>query len=208
MGRLAFMSQKAETIAPKIEQLVRQEIGANAPLAYAVENGEAGTVTAGSLLGDLGAAFVGGTVNQLFRLNIQLPEPRPASLQASVERQGFGSYVGLLLYSTRLAKPLAGEVMLDEPDPRTLQSKFVGEPAACARLNQKELLRRVNWLARTVSPMGAMKISIKRTCRIVPHGGGSLLVVGTLPRPTWMGLAATADAKQFFEVAALIEAAL
>lgn len=37
MGAFAFMSQKAETVAPKIERRIRKEIGKGAPLNYAVE---------------------------------------------------------------------------------------------------------------------------------------------------------------------------
>jgi hypothetical protein len=57
MGSYAFMSQKVETLAPKLERRIRKEIGTGAPLAYTVEDGEAHAATVGSLLGDVGAAL-------------------------------------------------------------------------------------------------------------------------------------------------------
>lgn len=86
------MSQKAETGAPKIERRLRNEIGSGAPLDYTIENGEAHSASVGSLLGDVGAAPVRKERGALFlfRLNFQLPPPRPAALHVSVARQGFG----------------------------------------------------------------------------------------------------------------------
>ena len=46
---------------------------------------------------------------------------------------------------------------------------------------------------------------------LLPHRareGGSLLIVGTLPRPLKMGFNATLDAREFFDLANMIEAAL
>jgi hypothetical protein len=65
------MSQKPETVAPKIERRLRKEIGSGAPLAYTVEDGEAHAATVGSLLGDVGAALtrMERCAPFLFRLN-------------------------------------------------------------------------------------------------------------------------------------------
>ena len=208
MGGFTFISQKTEKVAPKIEQLIRKEIGAGAPLAYTIEDGTAQTASVGSAFRDAATALVGGAAKELFQLDFQLPQPRPASLQVSVCRQGVGSYVGLLLYSSRLAQPVASEVVLEEAGGWG-KSKFVGDAAACAKLNaHKDLLKRVNRLARTEWEMSAITVKIKRICRIEPQDGGSLFVVGTLPRPVWFGFSASADAKEFFDVAAMIEAAL
>ena len=71
-----------------------------------------------------------------------------------------------------------------------------------------DLIKRANDLARVESQSGGLTLKIKRCCRIVPHEGGSLLVVGTLPRPIKMGFGAAIDAKDFFDIAALAEASL
>ncbi|MDX6576674.1 MAG: hypothetical protein QOE96_2627, partial [Blastocatellia bacterium] len=99
MNNLAYNSQDAASVGPKVEEKVREELGASAPLSYQVETGEAATATVGSVLGDIGRALMGGAENMLFRLNFDLAQPRPANLQVSVNRQGIGSYVGMLVYS-------------------------------------------------------------------------------------------------------------
>src|SRR5438067_10031786 len=115
MNNLAYTSQDPATVGPKVEEKVREELGASAPVAYQVEMGEAATVSVGSFLRDVGSALVGGKDEALFRLNFDLTQPRPAQLQVNINRQGVGSHVGLLLYSTKLAKPVAGEVSLEDP---------------------------------------------------------------------------------------------
>ena len=210
MGKYAFMSQKAEKIAGRIEQSLRKEVGAREPLSYAIENGRVGTASVGSLFGDIGIALLGGgNANLLYKLNFQLPQPRLAYLQASVYRQGFGAYVGLLIYSTKLGKSVSGEITLDQPETNN-SADFIGDWETCAKLNgDKAFLRRINSLARTTSQMGNFTLRIRRYCRIAPHpDGSSVFTVGTLPRSTWFGFDSTADSKMFFEMADTIESLL
>ena len=58
------------------------------------------------------------------------------------------------------------------------------------------------------SQSGGLTLKIKRCCKVIPHEGGAMLVVGSLPRPTKMGFSAAVDAKEFFEIADMVEAAL
>jgi hypothetical protein len=198
MNNLAYTSQDAATVGAKVEEKVREEIGAGAPLAYQVEGGEAGTATVGSFLSDIGNALVGGKDETLFRLHFDLTQPRAAHLQISINRQGVGSHAGLLLYSTSINKPVAGEVALEDP-------KFFGK----SKLNANgDLIKRANDFARVESQSGGLTLNIKRCCKVVPHEGGSMLVIGTLPRPIKMGFGAAIDAKDFFDIANMVEAAL
>jgi hypothetical protein len=208
MNNLAYTSQDAEKIGAKVEEKVREEVGAGAPLAYQVEEGGAGRLSVGSFLKDVGSALVGGKDETLFRLHFDLPSRRPTQLEVNVNRQGVGSHVGLLLYSAKLSKPVNGEVALE--DPKFFgKSKFAGDAAASGKLNANgDIIKRANNLARVESQSGGLTLKIKRCCRVVPHEGGSLLVVGTLPRPTKMGMSAAIDAKDFFELADMVEAAL
>jgi hypothetical protein len=208
MNNLAYNSQDAAIVGPKVEEKVREEVGASAPIPFQVEMGEAGKATVGSVLKEIGGALVGGKDETLFQLQFDLPQPRPAQLQVNVNRQGIGSHVGLLLYSAKLSKPVSGEVALE--DPKFFgKSKFTGDAAVCGKLNANgELIKRANNFARVESQSGGLTLKINRCCRIVPHEGGSMLVVGTLPRPIKMGFNATIDAKDFFDIADMIEAAL
>jgi hypothetical protein len=208
MNNLAYNSQDAAIVGPKVEEKVREEVGAGAPIPFQVEMGDAGKATVGSVLKEIGGALVGGKDETLFQLQFDLPQPRPAQLQVNVNRQGIGSHVGLLLYSAKLSKPVFGEVALE--DPKFFgKSKFTGDAAVCGKLNANgELIKRANNFARVESQSGGLTLKINRCCRIVPHEGGSMLVVGTLPRPIKMGFNATIDAKDFFDIADMIEAAL
>jgi hypothetical protein len=179
VGSYAYMSQKAETVAPKIERRLRKEIGTGAPLNYTVEKGDAHGASVGTLLGDVGAALVHKERGApfLFRLNFQLPQPRPASLRVSVARQGFGCYIASLLYSTQLRKSIAGEVSFEESsnDWRS-KPRFVGDAAISERLNaDRNLIKHVNLLTFPWTQLGSIKISIKRFCKITPANGGALL---------------------------------
>ena len=68
-----------------------------------------------------------------------------------MNRQGVGSHAGLLLYSTPLAKPVGGEIYLE--DPKFFgKSKFKGDPAS-ERLNGNgDLIKLANELAKTPAP--------------------------------------------------------
>src|ERR1043165_7650442 len=88
MNNLAYTSQDAGVVGAKVEEKVREEVGASAPLEYQVEAGEAGTLTVGSFLGDVAGALLGGKDKTLFNLHFELPAQRPTHLQVSVNRQG------------------------------------------------------------------------------------------------------------------------
>ena len=208
MNNLAYTSQDAAYVGPKVEEKVREEVGAGAPLPYRVETGEASTVSVGSFVGDVARGLVGGKDEALFRLHFDLPHVRPSHLTVSVNRQGVGSHVGLLLYTAKLSKPVGGEVALEEPK-FFGKSKFAGDAAACGKLNANgELVKRANNFARVESQSGGLTLKIKRCCKLVPEDGGSRLIVATLPRPVKMGFGAAIDAKDFFDIADMIEAAL
>jgi len=209
MNNLAYNSQKPDTVGPKVEELLRKEMGAPAPIPYAVEAGDERAYGVGMAIGDVGRALFGGRTDVLFNLSFSLTEPRPARLSASIERMGpLGSYVGPLLYSTTLTRPATGEATLEPP--KTFgSSKFVGEPATVATLNANgDLVKRANKFARAESKTGGGTLKMDRLFKIVPQGTGTLLLVATLPRITSMGFGAAVDAKEFFDIAAMVEAAL
>lgn len=208
MNNLAYNSQDPATVGPKVEEKVREEIGASGPLTYQVEMGEKTEVTVGRFFKDIGRSLLGGRAETLFCLHFILPQPRPAELDVLVDRQGIGSHVGPILYSAKLSKPVAAEVALEPP--KTFgKSKFAGDPAASEKLNAKsDLIKRANDFARTESQCGGLTVKIERFCKLVPCENGSALIVRTLSRPIKMGFGATLDAKDFFDIASMVEAAL
>jgi len=50
VNNLAYNSQDAAYVGPKVEEKVREELGASTPFSYQVETGEAETATLGSVL--------------------------------------------------------------------------------------------------------------------------------------------------------------
>jgi hypothetical protein len=209
MNNLAYNSQKPEVVGPKVEELIRKEIGAADMIPFDVEDAQGNHYSVGTALGDIGRAIFGGRVDLLFNLNFSLSQPRPARLIASVERMGpLGCYVGPLVYHTELSRPVSGEAALEAP--KTFgSSKFVGEPSLVAKLNgNSDLVKRANKFAKTESKIGGGTFKMERTFKVVPHGDRALLVIATLPRLTSMGFGAAVDAKDFFDIAALVDASL
>jgi len=208
MNNLAYSTQDVEKVGPKVEELIRKEVGASSTLPYEVENGGAGKTTAGTILAESVKTLFGGKETLLYTLYFNLSHPRLANLEVHVNKQGIGCHVGSLLYSTMLAKPVSGEAALDAP--RTFgSSKFSGDPLASQKLNANgDLVKRANKFARTESQSGGLNIKVDRFFKVAPQGSVSLLVIRTLPRPTSMGMSATVDAKDFFDIAAMVEASL
>lgn len=225
MNNLAYNSRDPQTVGPKVEQLIRKEVGAPGPLAYTVADGSPEPYTVGSALK---TALVGGQLQSVFDLNFELPPPRPARLQVSMYQLGTGCLAGATLYSARLSKSVGGEVALEppagvlrdaalktHPNPYLVNwftrsnSKFVGDPETSAKLNANGgLLKLANKVARTESLSGGRTLKRDRLLKIVPDGQGCALIVGSLPRTTSVGFSATVDSKDFFELATLIEQAL
>jgi hypothetical protein len=116
--------------------------------------------------------------------------------------------VGLLLYSTTLAKAISGEVALENPKMFGV-SKFTGDAGVAAKLNANgDLLKRLGKFSRTQSEIGGLSVNINRLVKVTPQDGAGMVVMGTLPRMTSMGMDASLDAKEFFDLVSLIEAAL
>ena len=208
MNNLIFGNQDPQKIGASIEEKVRSSVGATAPVSFEIEEGGLGKANVASVLSDIGSALNGGRTSRLFGYKFTLPASWPASLQVWVERQGVGAYTGPLLYSATLGKPLAGEVTI-EGHKSFGTPKFLGDPTAAGKLNAaKDLAKRVDKLLRSETEMGAITVKAPRTFKLAPEAGGSVLVLGTLPRITSMGMSAEVDAGEFLAIAAAIEAAL
>jgi hypothetical protein len=125
-------------------------------------------------------------------------------LTVQVDRQGIGCHAGTIVFSAKLAKTAAGEVALEAP--KTFgSSKFSGDAATAAKLNSsKDLLKRADKFSRTKSDVGG-GIKMDRFFKLGPFETGSILVAGTLPRATGMGMSATTEAKEFIDLAKIIE---
>lgn len=210
MNNGGYTSQDPQTLGAKVEELVRSELGLNASVPFEIIGAEDGKgFTAGSLLADTATHLFGGKATMLMSVGFSLTQPRVIALQVRLDRVGVGAHLGTLLYSTRITKPVLGEVTLEEP--KTFgSSKFVSpqDPGAADRLNaNKDLLKRVNKFARTEFP--GFNVKGPRLFEIKPAGEtGSDLVAATFPRSYAMGFKVSLDVKEFADLAGMIEAAL
>jgi hypothetical protein len=204
MNVLAYSTQDPAKVAAKLDEKLRDELGLAAPVPYTVEQGAGTGVSVGSMAAGLGRMLFGGTPDLMYTLVFDVPTPRPMLFRAHVNRQGVGCHVGALLYMTRLAKPFGGEVTLDEK-----KAAFVGEPGLVAKLNaNKDLVKRLDKLARTKANVGGIELTVPRLCAISADQGGTRFVVGTLGRGHAMGFKMSLDAKELLDVAALVEATI
>jgi len=208
VNNLIFGNQDPAKIGASIEEKVRSSVGSAVPVPFELEEGGLGKTNVATVLVDIGNVLNGTRTSRLFGYKFTLPAPVPASLHVWVERQGVGAYTGPLLYSATLAKPIAGKVDI-EPHKSFGTPKFIGDPGAAAKLNAvPDLAKRVDKLLRSQTEMGAITVKAPRTFTLAPEAGGSVLVLGTLPRMTSMGMSAEVDAGEFLAIAQAIEAAL
>jgi hypothetical protein len=208
VNNLIFGNQDPQKIGGAIEEKVRGSVGATAPVPFEIEEGGLGKANVASVLSDIGSALNGGRTSRLFGYKFTLPAPWPTSLHVWVERQGVGAYTGPLLYSATFGKPVASEITI-AGHKSFGTPKFLGDPTVAGKLNAaKDLAKRVDKLLRSETEMGAITVKTPRTFKLAPEAGGSVLVLGTLPRMTSMGMSAEVDAGEFLAIAAAIEAAL
>jgi hypothetical protein len=208
VNNLIFGNQDPGKIGASIEEKVRSSVAATAPVPFELEEGGLGKSNVATVLFDVGSVLNGGRPSRLFGYKFTLPAPWPASLHVWVERQGVGAYTGPLLYSATFAKPLAVEVGI-EGHKSFGTPKFLGDATVSGKLNAAgDLAKRVDKLLRTETAMGAITVKAPRTFKLAPEAGGAVLVLGTLPRMTSMGMSAEVDAGEFLAIAAAIEAAL
>ena len=203
MNNLAYMGQDGQTVAPKVEELLRKELAASGPIAFTVETEGAGGVSAGSVLQDVSTSLFGGKVTPLLTIRFDIAPPRAIRLDVHMLRQGLGCVAGSLAYATTLNKPLAGPVTFDD------NGKFAGDADAAAKLNgKKDLLKKCDAFAMKQGGLSGSEVKIQRTFRIAPQEGGAQLVAVTLPRSKSMGFSASLGSKEFLEIVALLEGAL
>ncbi|HET6252101.1 MAG TPA: hypothetical protein VFE47_30730 [Tepidisphaeraceae bacterium] len=211
MGALAYMTQDQQKVGAKVEEHLRGELEATAPLPFEVEAGDAGKTTVGVIAKEgLSLLFGGRGESRLFSLIFNLQQPRLFRAEFHMNRQGIGCHCGSILYSTKLSKPIKGSISLEDPK-MFGSSKFVDADGAdaAAKLNaSKEILKAANNFARVKANIGGVDITAPRFFKIADQDGSAVLVAATLPRSYAMGFKMSTDAKEFVHLAELIEAAL
>lgn len=206
MNNGAYTSQDPAVLGAKVEEVVRADLGSAAAIPFQVENGDGKTLSAGTMLADTAKYLFGGREALLTTVCFDLKDPRPATLQACMNRQGVGAHIGSVLYQAKLQKPVSGTVTLEAPK-MFGTSKFVGDPSTAEKLNaNKDLLKRVGKFARTECPN--LKLKAPRFFEVKPEGGAATITATSLPRSYAMGLKVSLDVKEFMDISGMIEASL
>ena len=203
MNNLAYSSQDPQKIGTQVEELLRKETGAGGPIAFEVEDAGTAEVSARSMLKDIGTHLFSGDTTRLLALHFHLSQPRATNLDVHMNRQGVGCYAGSLVFSTVIGKKVGGEVTFTD------KGEFAGDAAAAKLGASKDLRKKCEAFA--VSKGGITGFEVKlpgRIFKIAPHERGAEIVAVTLPKSKSMGLSATFNSKEFFEIAALIESLL
>jgi hypothetical protein len=204
MNVLAYGNQDPEKVAAALEEKVREELGANTTIEHWNEQAAGAGVSVGNFMASAARALFGGKEDLMYALTLDVEAQRRFQLRANVNRQGIGCHVGALLYATRFGKHVDGDVTLDDKKPI-----FAGDPAASAKLNgHKDLMKRLDQLARTHGSIGGLELTIPRHCVIHSQPQGALFTLATLGRSHAMGFKMAIDAKEFVDLANAIEAAL
>ncbi len=178
MNNLIYGNHDRAKLAAGVEEIVRKDVGSATALPYRLLDEATGAATVGSVLVDIGHALGSGATTPLLVVEFDLPGTIPA-------RRALGS-----------TSPLARR-----SSPAT--------PATAARLNgAKDLAKRADKVLRSEAEMGSIKVKVARAFKLTPADGGSLLILGTLPRLTSMGMGATTDAREILDIAAAVAAAL
>ena len=208
MNNLIYGNQQPDKLAAGVEEIVRKDLGSPAPLPYRMLDVAGGKATVGSVLVDIGNVLGSGQLTPLLTVEIALAGSQPATLQAQLIRQGVGAYCGSLIFVFGFAKPVAGEVGFEQHKSFGTP-KFTGEPGLAGRLNGvKDLAKRADKVLRSEAEMGTIKVKVPRVFHLSAANGGSLLVLGTLPRLTSLNTSATTDAREIMAIAAAVQEAI
>ena len=206
MNNGAYSTQDAEKLGAKVEEIVRADLELETPVPYEIESAEGAGFTAKGLLSDAVTHLFGGKETLLMTMHYVLQQPRPMEFHVRLVRQGVGCHIGSIFYSTRLSKPVSGEVLLE--DPKTFSSsKFKGDAGVADKLNaNKDLIKRAGKFSRLEAPN--FKMTAPRLFQVKPGDGGGMLLAATLPRSYGMGFKVSLDVKEFADLAALVEGSL
>ena len=204
MNNLAYSGQDGQKIGSQVEELLRKELGAGGPIAYEVEDAGTAEVSARSMLKDIGTRLFSGGTTPLLTVHLHITQPRAADLDVHMNRQGAGCYAGSLVFSTVIGKKVGGEISFGD------DGQFTGDATGAGKLGANKDLRK-KCEAFAVSKGGITGFEVKlpaRILKVAPHERGAEIVGVTLPKSKSMGFSATFNSKEFFEIAAQIEALL
>ena len=206
-NNLTYRTHDPAVFAPKIEELVRKDVGSALRLDYRVHNLNVPKASLGAILGDGATLQGGGDLPLLARVDIRLPWHAPAFLMVWMRRYGVRAQVAGITFQFDLVRSVGGTAQLQLRPGTT--PRFIGVGAADHLNRVAGLAERAAKLARRDALIDQMALRLEPVLQVSDDGQTPRLVFATLPRGTgFLGSSATTDAGEVIRLARDIEAAL
>lgn len=203
MNNGVYGGHDAQTIAPKVQELLTKDLGAGGSISFKIESVEVGEITTKATLKDMSTTYFGGKARLLFTICFDINQTRAVQLDARMIQQGGGCALGSLAYATTVGKRVADRVWLGD------EGKFMGDAEAAGKLNaRKDLLKKCDAFAVKRGGIAGFELKIDRTLKIIPREDEALVVALTMPVSKSMGFSASLGVKEFLEMVALLESTL
>jgi hypothetical protein len=205
---LVYRTHDPAEFAPKVEEIVRKDVGSPVALRYRVESAEASRAGARGMLADIGRLAIGGRSVPLARLEFDLPWHREATLSALATRVGVNAIVANLWFEVVLGRPVDAPVEFTGARIGSGGS-FTGGASAARLATVPELSKRVGKLLRQLAMFGAVRFETTPAFSVDPDGDESRLRITTLAHTGGIMIAhASTEAGEVLAVAKAMEAAL
>ena len=123
-------STDPSVVVPRLEQLVRADVGALSPLSYSVIGVADKKSKSDEVLSQVALGLFGGPMPGFLTVEFDLPADRIAWLRLSAGHAPGVTYCGPLTYLFSVDRPLAAEVGFQRRKALVLPPKFTGGPDA------------------------------------------------------------------------------
>jgi hypothetical protein len=197
-------------VVPKLEQLVRADVGALSPLNYSVTGVAEKKSATREYMSQFALGLVGGAMPGLLTIEFELPANRMAWLRVTAGHTRDLTYCGPMTYLLSVDRPIGGEVGFEKRKALVVAPKFTGGPDA-GKLNAVPgLADRVDKVLVPKIIVGMGSLELKPVFRLVPSSEGTRLLIRTLPlvKMHFNSVSGSTNAGEVLKICAAIEAAL
>jgi hypothetical protein len=205
-----YRSTDLNVVVPKLEQLVRADVGALSPLNFSVMGVTPRKSAAQEFMSQFALGLMGGPMPGLLTMEFELPASRQAWLRLSAGHTRDLTYCGPLTYLMSIDRPIAAEVGFERRKALVVAPKFTGGPDA-EKLNAVPgLAARVDKALVDKIQVGMSLIEVKPVFRLSQSSGGARFLIHTLPivKTHMFSVTGSTNAGEILKICAAIEAAL
>lgn len=197
-------------VVPKLEQLVRADVGALSPLNYSVIGVAEKKPATKEFMSQFALGLVGGAMPGLLTIEFELPASRIAWLRLTAGHTRDLTYCGPMTYLLSVDRPIDAEVGFEKRKALILAARFTGGPDADKLNAVPGLADRVDKVLVAKIMVGMGTVETKPVFRLVPSSEGTRLLIRTLPivKTHFKSVSGSTNAGEVLKICAAIEAAL